>query len=395
MKEVELSFFSNQGKHYVDIKFAFDKKLVSIAKKCGAHWLKEEKIWRAPYSHGILERISHLFGEVAELKVDEKLLSQWRKPKKFVERREYQLSDEAEKALTHYTRKMQVMGYSQRTVKTYTSMLKPFLSHFNDKAVDKIELKDVDKYNFEKVIRNRYSRSYQRQLIGAIKLFFDLRNSRQLDTRNLARPPKEHRVPVVLNRTEIADILKSINNLKHRTIIGMLYACGLRIGELLELRVSDIDLERQQLRVVQAKNRRDRYVGITGVFEIMLNNYLQAYHPENYLFAGARGAAYSSSSVRMILQRAVKKVGIKKRVTLHTFRHSFATHLLEGGTDVRYVQELLGHKKLETTQIYTHITRKDLVTIVSPFDNLMDGKEQWLDELRQATDLNLIVQKND
>jgi integrase/recombinase XerD len=174
-----------------------------------------------------------------------------------------------------------------------------------------------------------------------------------------------------LSPEDIVAILQVTKNLKHRAIITLLYSSGLRVGEITNLQLAHIDVGRSQLKVVAGKGRKDRVVVLAKTFLPLLNNYLVTYHPEFYFIEGPGGKKYSESSIRKFLHKNVLLAGIKKHVTPHTLRHSYATHLLENGVGLRYIQELLGHSKPETTMIYTHIARKDLIEIQSPLDVIL------------------------
>lgn len=191
-------------------------------------------------------------------------------------------------------------------------------------------------------------------------------------------------LPSVLSKEEVIDLLRATHNLKHRTILALLYSCGLRISEVLRLRLADIDLDRRQLVIYQAKGRKDRYVVLAESTIPLLLNYVSSYKPKGYLFQGSKGGVYSTTSIRAFLKRSCKRAGIRKRVTPHTLRHSYATHLVEDGVNLRLIQELLGHSKPETTMIYTHVAKKDLLAVRSPLDTA-------LLELR-PTDKNLLNQ---
>ena len=187
----------------------------------------------------------------------------------------------------------------------------------------------------------------------------------------MERPRSEHKLPNVLSKEEVAAILKALPNQKHRTMLSLIYACGLRRGELLNLKPENIDSKRHLLIILKAKGKKDRVVPISDKVITMLREYYKIYKPKIWLFEGQSTAEqYSESSLQEVLKNAIQKAGIKKPVTLHWLRHSYATHLLEAGTDLRYIQELLGHKSSKTTEIYTHVSEKSLQKISSPFDNL-------------------------
>jgi len=184
------------------------------------------------------------------------------------------------------------------------------------------------------------------------------------------RPKKKQSLPNVLTMEEVGQIIEAVPNLKHRTILIAIYSGGLRLGEVLRLRVEDILRKQEKVRVVGSKNKKDRYTLLSKQFLLILEQYYQAYRLDYWLFEGASKGRYSASSVQQIFRRATKEAKIGSHATLHTLRHSFATHLLEQGVDIRYIQELLGHASLETTEIYTHVSQKHLKNIVSPIDRL-------------------------
>jgi site-specific recombinase XerD len=186
----------------------------------------------------------------------------------------------------------------------------------------------------------------------------------------LQRPDKEQALPTVLSTAEITNILKAAENLKHKAILTVIYSAGLRIGEVVKLKIKDIDSERKQIRIEQGKGKKDRYTLLSAKTLELLRAYFTAYRPKEYLFEGQDGGQYSTRSIQAFFQEICRKAGIKKKVSVHTLRHSFATHLLENGTDLRYIQALLGHESTKTTEIYTHVTTKGFDQIKSPLDNL-------------------------
>jgi len=177
-------------------------------------------------------------------------------------------------------------------------------------------------------------------------------------------------LPNILTVDEIRKIINSITILKHRSIISTIYSCGLRISEAVNLKINDIDSSAMTVKIVNAKGRNDRIVMLSEKLLSLLREYFKEYKPKIYLFEGQKGEQYSTRSIQQLFNNAVKKVGIKKKVTVHSLRHSFALHLLDNGTDIRFIQELLGHKHLSTTQIYTLINPASVKKIKSPFDNI-------------------------
>ena len=184
------------------------------------------------------------------------------------------------------------------------------------------------------------------------------------------RPKKERNLPIVLSQEEVKQLFSVVTNLKHKTILMLAYSAGLRMGEVLNLKLVDIDRERFQIRVEEAKGKKDRITTLSTRLVVVLDQYYEQYKPTYYVFEGRDGTKYSSSSVQNIVKRAAAKAGIMKRTTMHTLRHSFATHCLEQGIDLRYIQSMLGHESSKTTEIYTHVTTKGFENIKSPLDFL-------------------------
>jgi integrase/recombinase XerD len=261
--------------------------------------------------------------------------------------------------------------YSANTIKTYVQALQVFLAYFDNKDPASLGNEDVREFMHERIVGEKLSFSYQNQVINAIRLFFKAIVKSEIDPYHLERPRREHKLPNVLSKKEVKDILNSLHNDKHRCMLSLIYACGLRCGELINLKPNDIDSNRSLLWIRQGKGMKDRIVPISEKILLMLRAYYRAYKPKNWLFEGQKdGSPYSSRSLQQVLKKAVKQCNINKPVTLHWLRHSYATHLLESGTDLRYIQTLLGHKSSKTTEIYTHVSTHSLQKIKSPFDDL-------------------------
>lgn len=207
--------------------------------------------------------------------------------------------------------------------------------------------------------------------MNGIKLFFATIRETKMEIDKIHRPKREKVLPNVLSKAEVKLILNAPSNLKHKTILSLIYSCGLRRSELLNLKPADIDSKRGIILIRQGKGKKDRIVPLSTKILEMLRNYYSTFKPTTWLFEGQiAGENYSEKSLQSILKQALQKAGISKPATLHWLRHSYATHLLESGTDLRYIQELLGHSSSKTTEIYTHVSTKSLQQIKSPFDDL-------------------------
>lgn len=272
-----------------------------------------------------------------------------------------------------YLKKLVTRRYSAATQRAYTHYFVQFLKHFNRPA-DNIEPKEIRDYLLEKVTDNDYSYSTQNQIINAIKFYYEQVLGLPKETYWIDRPRKERRLPTVASEEDIVRMVVACDNLKHQCIIGLIYSAGLRRSELINLRIRDIDFDRHQVYIRGAKGRKDRVSLLSKRMSSALNQYISVYKPNYWLFESPKRKAYSASSVGVVVKRAAQKAGIAKTITPHVLRHSFATHLLDKGTDIRYIQRLLGHESLNTTAVYTQVSRRDLQNIRSPLDAIIEDK---------------------
>ena len=261
--------------------------------------------------------------------------------------------------------------YSESTITTYSEALKSFLVFYREKPIAGITNEDVIVYNNEYILKNNLSASYQNQIVNAIKLFFKTVLETKIEIDKIHRPKRAKLLPNVLSKEEVKLILSVLTNTKHKTMLSLIYACGLRRSELLELTFENIQSDRKVLVIKQSKGKKDRIVPISDKIIEMLREYYKEYLPKKWLFEGQQeNTKYSDRSLEEVLKKSIRLAKINKPVTLHWLRHSYATHLLESGTDLRYIQELLGHNSSKTTEIYTHVSTKSLQNIKSPFDDL-------------------------
>ncbi len=261
--------------------------------------------------------------------------------------------------------------YPPTTVRTYTSMMEAFLRFVSPKEASECNTDDLIRMVNEYILPRGLSYSFQNQLISSVKKFYKEICREVIDPGDFTRPRTRHKLPNVLSKEEVKKILSAPMNEKHRAILSIIYGCGLRRSEVITLEPEDIDRDRMLLSVRQSKGFKDRIVPVSVKLVEMIDSYVSRYRPVVYLFEGQyQGSKYSAASIEKVFRMAVEKAGIKKSITLHGLRHSYATHLLEAGTDLRYIQELLGHKSSKTTEIYTHVTEKSIQKIRTPFDDL-------------------------
>ena len=282
-----------------------------------------------------------------------------------------ELSEQGEKKLEEFKKWLRSKRYSDNTIKTYADALKTFLRYYANKAIAEINNNDVIKFNNDYILANKLSASFQNQIVNAVKLFFKKIELKNLDPELLHRPKRAKTLPNVLSKEEVKLILNAHNNIKHKAMLSLIYSCGLRCGELLKLKQEHVDSKRGVLIIKQSKGRKDRIAPLSHKVIELLRDYYKACKPQTYLFEGQnKGEPYDERSLQNVLKQSLEKVNISKPVSLHWLRHSYATHLLENGTDLRYIQEILGHSSSKTTEIYTHVSTKNIQKIVSPFDYL-------------------------
>jgi site-specific recombinase XerD len=272
--------------------------------------------------------------------------------------------------LNQCIRQLKLKRYAASTQKTYLYFLKSFL-YFHNLPIHEINEEHVKPY-IESLIDKNLSQSAQNQAINALKFYFEKVLHKPSHYYFFDRPRKQFRLPNVLTGSEVLRIFNSCQNIKHRMMLKCIYALGLRVGELLRIKLTDFNKERKCLHIRQSKGNKDRIIPMPDSLLIELRRYYKLKKPEVYLFEGQKGAGhpYSYRSIQSILKKAVIKSHINKKVTTHTLRHSYATHLMNNNIDLRTIQVLLGHNSLKTTQIYTHLTDSDILNTPSPIDFL-------------------------
>ena len=266
-------------------------------------------------------------------------------------------------------KELTLRNYSPRTVKAYRSCLRSFVKYFAPRHPRDLTQTDVREYLLHLIGEKNLAAATVNQVFNALRFLYVELYKMPFTIGNIPRPKKEKQLPVVLSQEEVVKILDAVENLKHKTLLMLIYSAGLRVGEAVRLKIEDIDSQRRLIYLKGAKGKKDRYTILSDVALGSLRKYYKEYKPKDYLFEGAEGRRHlSERSVQNVFGRAVKVAGIRKQVTVHSLRHSFATHLLESGVDLRYIQELLGHSSSKTTEIYTHVSQKTLGKIVSPLD---------------------------
>lgn len=265
---------------------------------------------------------------------------------------------------------LRLQRYADRSIKTYASHLNYFLKVSAKLKTEDITQKQLEDFIIWLVEKKKIGQSYQKAMIATVTKFYKEIFQRNINLRHLYPKRKENKLPKYLTKEEVRTILDATENLKHKAILTTIYACGLRLSEVLELKISDIKVGDNILLIRQAKGKKDRLVTLSPVLLELLRMYYKTYKPRTYLFEGQEGMKYSERSVQQILKNALTKANIISPASVHTLRHSYATHLLENGTDIRIIKDLLGHNHIKTTEIYTHITDVSRAKVKSPLDYL-------------------------
>ena len=358
------TLFLEQKKHRnaskLIIKFAYDDDLIAIVRKIhGAAWSKTLQAWHVPNTKENYAIVLDTFKGITTVNTS-------KISKNIPFKRD--LTKEQKTLLNNFYLYLKGKRYSKSTIATYTFFIADFINFHTKTPLQELTNRHVELFIETVFIERNYAVSSQRQFISALKVFIVFYPHTKINELSLERPKKSRKLPNVLSQEEVLEIIRCTQNLKHRAIIALLYSCGLRISELINLKLIDFHVERKQLVVKSGKGRKDRYVSLADSFLPLLSNYYYSYKPKVYFVEGQKGGKYSPEAVRQFLRKSCAKAGIKKPVSPHTLRHSYATHLLENGVDIRYIQSLLGHARPETTMIYTHVKRKDLMEIQNPLD---------------------------
>lgn len=268
-----------------------------------------------------------------------------------------------------FLQKLELKQYAINTARTYVCMFETFINENRGKALSSINELDIRNY-LQSLVHRGKSHSYINQMINSIKFYYEIVLEMPNRFYSIERPRKRERLPKVISLEEVQQIIESTNNIKHRCIVSLLYSAGLRRNELLNLKITDIDSKRMVVNIRNSKGNKDRQTILSECVLLDLRKYFKEWRPREYLFESPKGGKYSASSVVRIIQKSAKRAGIRKHITPHMLRHSFATHLLESGTDLRYIQVLLGHSSTRTTEIYTQVAINNIKTIKSPIELL-------------------------
>ncbi|HEX6334237.1 MAG TPA: site-specific integrase [Flavisolibacter sp.] len=354
-----------------------------ITKVPGVKWSRTHGIWYVPLTRDSYSEVRNALGSYARVDTSEL--------KQYLDQRRVQLSVNqgkkvsrvfhgiiqkfplAEGNLRAYDRfeaMLRLMGYSRNTIRVYCNEFHLLLRLLKKVCVDDLRKEHLMSYLLWLMQKRNYSEIHIHTTVNALKFYFEKVLGRDREFYELPRPKKRETLPPVLSEQELVRMLNQVENLKHRCLLMTAYGAGLRVSELVQLRVGDIDSERMLIHVRLGKGKKDRMVPLSVKLLEVLRVYYRLYRPKEYLFEGAGGGPYSVRSAQIVLAGAKKRAGITKKGGIHSLRHSYATHLLEAGTDIRYIQAFLGHQSLATTMIYTHVSQVKIGSFTSPLDRL-------------------------
>lgn len=266
---------------------------------------------------------------------------------------------------------LEIKGFSHRTQDVYIAQVKRYAEYFMKSPADLGE-KEIKEYLYYLITERKLSSSYINITYSALKFLYETTLKRQWDMKSIPRTKKAKRLPIVLSKEEVKRIISVTTNLKHKAILATTYAAGLRVSEVANLKITDIDSSNMQIRVSQGKGNKDRYTLLSEKNIELLREYYRIYHPTSWLFPGIYNSdPLNIRTIQRVFEQSKQKAGIKKAVSVHSLRHSFATHLLEAGTDIYHIQKLLGHSNVKTTSVYIHLTNHDALKLISPLDSLI------------------------
>ncbi len=292
-----------------------------------------------------------------------------------VESSPVRLSANNKEQLLLFLEQLALKKYSASTLQTYRSEFMQLLQLLKEKPVQELSPEQIKRYMLYCVVQLKLTENTLHSRLNALKFYFEQVLKREKFFFEIPRPKKQLQLPKVFNEAEVGRLFKAITNIKHKAIVFTAYSAGLRVSEVVQLKITDVDSRRMVLLIAQAKGKKDRYVNLSPLLLDILRSYLKLHQPrpKTYLFEGqVPGEPYSTRSAQQIFVDAKKKAGISKAVPFHGLRHSFATHLLEKGVDIRYIKEILGHFDIRTTERYLHVARNTLVNITSPLDDLRE-----------------------
>ncbi len=332
----------------------------SVKRMNSSYWHPQQKLWSILNTKENLHLLKHVLEDY-----DEKELNTSSPVKK------RELDEQSFIYLDRLERALVLKHYSSSTIKNYKNVFEVFLSKFITRNIDELSKDAIEDFIYELIKKHNISTSYQNMMINAIKAYYELVLKKPKEYYEIERPRRERNIPNVLSKEEVFAIINSPNNIKHRAILWTIYSAGLRISEVINLRIRDIHSDSGYIFIKDSKGKKDRKTILSPYLITLLRNYYKKYRPAYWLFEGQSGEKYSKSSITSIFRKAVEQTNSNPWATVHTLRHSFATHCIEDNINLRYIQNMLGHNSPKTTEIYTKTIEINNKKINSPLDNLI------------------------
>ncbi len=347
------------------VHFPFSEEWKNEIKKLdGAWWHTGEKVWSVALSNENISNVKTIFKDVNPTFV-------LRSVNRFGQTRAVQKKP-LDKSIVdrEFEKQLKLLNRSKNTINNYMGMVAHFLYHFQGKDIASLPEKKIKDYIHHHRDKQGYSESYQRLMISALKSYYKIVYKRLLDNEEIPFPKKAQRLPKVISQKDVEKMIRLTVNPKHRMILLLLYGLGLRNSELSNLQLNDIDFKREIITIYNAKGRKDRQIPLPDALKEPINRYIRDFAPKEFFITGQYGGQYSGSSIDKVVKQAARRARVKFNVTPHVLRHCFATHSLEKGIDLRYIQIMLGHKSSRTTEIYTHVSTRHLKKVGNPLDDL-------------------------
>jgi site-specific recombinase XerD len=393
MVTVKLKYIQHRGKECIAIVFPFDRKLIRAMRSLeNIAWSKTHGCWYIPHNTGSIQSITNVFARLAI--VDQSGLRSEREPgvpgihgspvlkatsllgsmvSKRAGGRPANIHPVNEPVLIQMRQELVLKAYSRSTIKTYMNEMRALLATIGNIPADELQPEHLKRYLIYCSEKLKLQEHTLNSRLNALKFYYEQVLKKEKFFWEIPRPKRPMQLPKLLNRNELTRLFNAAENKKHKALLFTVYSSGMRVSEVTHLKLADIDSERMQIHIERAKGKKDRYVNLSPALLGILRKYISEIKPRPrvYLFESEQtGTAYPSRTVQQIFQNAKKKAGIIKEVGIHSLRHSYATHLLDKGTDIHYIKELLGHHNIKTTERYLHVSQRKLSDIGSPFDDL-------------------------
>ncbi|SMO71619.1 Site-specific recombinase XerD [Saccharicrinis carchari] len=357
-----------QRQKVVLFSFEYDTELIEGLKQLpGSRWSDAMGCWYQPENYFDLSKTFDIFKSKAwldysKLKKENNTQYEHNKPKD-VPKIKVDLPD-------GYMEKLFQKRYSENTQRVYANFFRKFATYFRGENLDELSAEQINEYILLLIQYENISSSKQNQIINAVKFYYEHVLGRDKQYFAIDRPRKDKKLPDVLSKAEVEKMLLLTQNIKHKSLMALIYSCGLRRSEVINLKCEDIDSKRMLIKIRGAKGKKDRYIPLSGGVLDLLRRHYKEERPSVWLFQGQKGGQYSPTSIVNAIKNAAARAKVKKRVYPHILRHSFATHHLEQGTDLRFIQVWLGHESSKTTEIYTHVSQNIFGNFKNPIDDM-------------------------